>query len=84
MGLFNFIDRRFKRKHTEFNHMKFIIPVSNIPREEAEETVKTLMGQYKVVDVFDVKDDSGEIEINGKYKIPFEKEFWFPVNSNKK
>jgi uncharacterized FlaG/YvyC family protein len=84
MGFFSFIDNRFKRKHTEFNHRKFTIPVDNLSREEAEEQIKELMKSYKETIVFDVEDSSGEMIMNGDIKIPFEKDYWIPVKSNKK
>jgi hypothetical protein len=83
MRFFNFIDKRFKKKHTEFNHKKFIIPVNDLTRKEAESQIKDIMKFYKEIIVFDVKDKIDEIVINGDIKIPFQKEYWFPVNSLK-
>jgi hypothetical protein len=108
MGLFSFIDKRFKKKHTEFNHKKFIIPVDGITREEAKEQVHELMRKYhedvqwddslgevkingdanlpftyEVINVNDIKNTSKELIINGNIKIPFKKEYWFPINSLK-
>lgn len=82
MGLFSFINNRSKRKHTEFNHKKFIIPVDCLTTEEAEEQMKKLMKNYQE-DVF-WDDNLGEVRINEEIKIPFQKDYWIPANSNKK
>jgi hypothetical protein len=84
MKIFNFIDIRFKRRHTESNHKKFIIPMDNLAREEAIVKLKEIIKSYNEIIVFDIKDESNEMIVNGDIKIPFKKEYWIPVNSNKK
>lgn len=57
-------------------YKKFIIPVGGLTRQQAEQQILNLMGEYHE----DVEWDNrtGEVYINGSTKIPQSKDYWFP------
>ena len=55
---------------------KFIIPVAGKSKNIAKQTVANLMQAYRENINFDT--DSGELEVNGKPMLPFNKEYWVP------
>ena len=55
---------------------KFIIPVAGKSKNIAKQTVSNLMQAYRENINFDT--DSGELEVNGKPMLPFNKEYWVP------
>lgn len=56
--------------------MKFTIPVRNMSRAHAMQTLSSAMNRYKE----DIKfvQDTGELQINGQVNMPFNKEYWMP------
>lgn len=56
--------------------MKFTIPVRNMSRAHAMQTLSSAMNRYKE----DIKfvQDTGELKINGQVNLPFNKEYWMP------
>lgn len=55
---------------------KFIIPVAGKSKNIAKQTVANLMNSYRENISFDT--DSGELQVNGKPMLPFNKEYWVP------
>jgi len=55
---------------------KFIIPVAGKSKNIAKQTVANLMQAYRENINFDT--ESGELEVNGKPMLPFNKEYWVP------
>jgi len=86
MKIFSLFENKINKINVENLGSKtvFKIPVDNLTREEAEQQIKEIMKTYKEIIVFDIKDDSNEMIVNGDIKIPFKKEYWIPVNSIKK
>ena len=56
--------------------LKFTIPVRNMSRANAMQTLSSAMNRYKE----DIKfiPDTGELKINGQVNLPFNKEYWMP------
>lgn len=56
--------------------MKFTIPVKNMSRAHAMQTLSSAMNRYKE----DIKfvGDTGELTVNGQVNLPFNKEYWMP------
>ena len=56
--------------------MKFTIPVKNMSRAHAMQTLSSAMNHYKE----DIKfvGDTGELTVNGQVNLPFNKEYWMP------
>lgn len=57
---------------------KFIIPVGGKSKTRAKQSLGVLMQSYREVMDFDM--DSGELKVNGKPMMPFNKEYWLPSN----
>jgi len=57
---------------------KFIIPVGGKSKTRAKQSLGVLMQSYREVMDFDV--ESGELKVNGKPMMPFNKEYWLPSN----
>ncbi len=55
---------------------KFIIPVGGKSKTRAKQSLAQLMHNYREVIDFDYQ--SGELQINGKPMLPFNKEYWLP------
>jgi hypothetical protein len=56
--------------------LKFTIPVRNMSRAHAMQTLSSAMNRYKE----DIKfvPDTGELSVNGQVNLPFNKEYWMP------
>lgn len=56
--------------------LKFTIPVRNMSRANAMQTLSSAMHRYKE----DIKfvPDTGELSVNGQVNLPFNKEYWMP------
>lgn len=56
--------------------LKFTIPVRNMSRANAMQTLSSAMNRYKE----DIKfvPETGELSINGQVNLPFNKEYWMP------
>jgi len=59
---------------------KFTIPVKGLTKSMGMQTLSSAMNRYTE----DIKFDSstGELNINGRANIPFNKEYWFPENES--
>jgi hypothetical protein len=55
---------------------KFVIPVGGKSKTRAKQSLGVLMQNYREQIDFDT--DSGELKVNGKAMMPFNKEYWFP------
>lgn len=58
--------------------MKFTIPVKGMNKAMGSQTLNSAMTRYRE----DIKfiSDSGELSINGRAQMPFNKEYWMPEN----
>ena len=59
---------------------KFIIPVGGKSKTRAKQSLGTLMQNYREQIDFDT--NSGELKVNGKTMMPFNKEYWLPESDN--
>ena len=55
---------------------KFVIPVGGKSKTRAKQSLGVLMQNYREQIDFDV--ESGELKVNGKSMMPFNKEYWLP------
>ena len=55
---------------------KFVIPVGNMSKDDAEKTLAGMIADYKEEITFD--DNFGTVQVNGSPNIPYNKEYWFP------
>jgi len=55
---------------------KFVIPVGGKSKTRARQSLGVLMQNYREQIDFDT--DSGELKVNGKAMMPFNKEYWLP------
>lgn len=55
---------------------KFVIPVGGKSKTRARQSLGVLMQNYR--ENIDFDSDSGELKVNGKPMMPFNKEYWFP------
>lgn len=55
---------------------KFVIPVGGKSKTRAKQSLGVLMQNYREQIDFDT--DSGELKVNGKSMMPFNKEYWLP------
>ncbi len=60
----------------------FTIPVGSQNKTKGLQTLANTMNRYKEDVSFNV--ETGELKINGKTNMPFNKEYWFPENENGK
>lgn len=60
----------------------FTIPVGQMNRAKGMQTLASAMNRYKEDINFNV--DTGELMVNGKPNLPFNKEYWLPENENGK
>lgn len=58
----------------------FTIPVGAQNRTKGMQTLANTMNRYKEDINFNV--ETGELKVNGKMNIPFNKEYWLPENEN--
>ena len=56
----------------------FTIPVGSMNRAKGMQTLASAMNRYKEDISFNV--DTGELMVNGRKNLPFNKEYWFPEN----
>ncbi len=58
--------------------MKFVIPVKGMSKINGTQTLASAMNRYKE----DIKfiSETGELTINGRAQMPFNKEYWMPEN----
>ena len=59
---------------------KFTIPVQGMNRAKGIQTLSQAMNRYKEDISFNV--ETGELMVNGKVNLPFNKEYWMPQNDN--
>jgi len=55
---------------------KFVIPVGGKSKTRAKQSLGVLMQNYR--EQIDFDSDSGELKVNGKSMMPFNKEYWLP------
>ena len=60
----------------------FTIPVSGMSKKNGLQTLNAAMNRYREEITFN--QESGELRVNGKTNMPFNKEFWMPENENGK
>ncbi len=60
----------------------FTIPVGGMSRKNGLQTLNAAMNRYREEITFN--QESGELRINGKTNMPFNKEFWMPDSENGK
>lgn len=58
----------------------FTIPVGQMNRAKGMQTLASAMNRYKEDISFNV--DTGELMVNGKPNLPFNKEYWLPQNES--
>lgn len=58
----------------------FTIPVSGMNKAKGMQTLSQTMNRYKEDISFNT--ETGELQVNGKMNMPFNKEYWFPENEN--
>ena len=58
----------------------FTIPVNGLTRAKGKQTLREAMNQYKEDISFD--DSTGELKVNGKMMLPFNREYFIPENEN--
>ena len=61
---------------------KFIIPVGGKSKNRQKQSLASLMQSYR--ENIDFSEDSGELKVNGKAMMPFNKEYWFPETESGK
>jgi len=59
---------------------KFTIPVNGMNRAKGMQTLAQAMNRYKEDISFNT--DTGELMVNGKMNLPFNKEYWMPENES--
>lgn len=60
----------------------FTIPVAGMNRAKGLQTLNAAMSRYK--EDISFNNDTGELKVNGKVNLPFNKEYWMPENDNGK
>ena len=60
----------------------YTIPVAGMSKKNGLQTLNAAMNRYREEITFN--QESGELRINGKTNMPFNKEFWMPENENGK
>ena len=58
----------------------FTIPVNGMNRAKGTQTLMSAMNRYKEDISFNA--ETGELLVNGKMNLPFNKEYWMPENEN--
>lgn len=59
---------------------KFTIPVSGMNKAKGTQTLMSAMNRYKEDISFNA--ETGELNINGRMNLPFNKEYWLPENES--
>ena len=57
----------------------FTIPIGDMNKAKGMQTLASAMNRYK--EDISFNQDTGELKINGKTNMPFNKEYWLPENS---
>lgn len=60
----------------------FTIPVGKMSKAQGLQTLNQEMSRYK--EDISFNNDTGELKVNGKVNLPFNKEYWLPENMNGK
>lgn len=60
----------------------FTIPISGMNKAKGIQTLSQAMNRYKEDISFNT--ETGELQVNGKMNLPFNKEYWMPENENGK
>ena len=60
----------------------FTIPVGGMNRAKGMQTLASAMNRYK--EDISFNQDTGEIKVNGRVNLPFNKEYWLPQNESGK
>ena len=60
----------------------FTIPVAGMNRAKGMQTLNSAMARYK--EDIDFNTETGELKVNGRTNLPFNKEYWMPENENGK
>ena len=60
----------------------FTIPISGMNKAKGMQTLSQAMNRYREDISFD--GETGELQVNGKTNLPFNKEYWMPENENGK
>ena len=60
----------------------FTIPINGMNRAKGMQTLSQAMNRYKEDISFNT--ETGELQVNGKMNMPFNKEYWMPENENGK
>lgn len=60
----------------------FTIPVGSMNRAKGMQELSKQMSRYK--EDISFNNDTGELKVNGKVNLPFNKEYWMPENENGK
>lgn len=60
----------------------FTIPVAGQNRARGQQTLANSMNRYKEDITFNT--ETGDLKVNGKVNLPFNKEYWFPENEHGK
>ena len=60
----------------------FTIPISGMNKAKGMQTLSQAMNRYKEDISFNT--ETGELQVNGKMNMPFNKEYWMPENENGK
>jgi len=60
----------------------FTIPVNGMNRAKGMQTLNSAMNRYREDISFNT--ETGELQVNGKANLPFNKEYWMPENENGK
>lgn len=58
----------------------FTIPVGSMSRKNGAQTLANAMNRYK--EDINFNTETGELTVNGKMNLPFNKEYWLPENEN--
>lgn len=58
----------------------FTIPVGGQSKAKGVQTLNAAMSKYK--EDISFNSDTGELKVNGKVNLPFNKEYWMPQNEN--
>ena len=59
---------------------KLTIPVQGMNKAKGQQTLSQAMNRYKEDISFNI--ETGELQVNGKMNLPFNKEYWMPQNDN--
>lgn len=60
--------------------MKFTIPIKGMNRALGAQTLNSAMNRYR--EDIQFSSDTGELKINGRANMPFNREFWFPESDS--